>query len=126
MYNQMENAQFSHDMYAYTSREKNCAYNSLQLRIRLFRDAQCTISHACIHRPTKTENARQSNPTKWTHFLKCKLCILKDFNLLHIGYPRVMTKVNLSATVGGNVCNSGEMSATVGVMSAKVGKLNML
>ena len=45
-----------------------------------------------------------------------------------------MTKVNVSATVvleflrewGGNVRNSGEMSATVGVMSAIVGKLNML
>ena len=33
-------------------------------------------------------------------------------------YPRLMTKVNVSATVG--------MSATVDEMSATVGKLNML
>ena len=41
-----------------------------------------------------------------------QLCISKDFNLYI--YPRIMTKVNVSATVG--------MSTTVGEMSATVGK----
>ena len=52
--------------------------------------------------------------------------------LIYDIYPRLMTKVNVSATVG-NVCDSGGMSATVGEMSttveemsATVGKLNML
>ena len=43
-----------------------------------------------------------------------QLCISKDFYNI---YPRIMTKVNVSATVG--------MSATVGEMSATAGKLNM-
>ena len=52
------------------------------------------------------------------------LCISKDFNSYHI-YTRIMTKVNVSATVGLSA-TVGEMSATVGEMSATVGKLNML
>ena len=54
-------------------------------------------------------------------------------------YPRIMSEETvsatlgmsptvgeMSATVGGNVCNSGGMSATVGEMSTTVGKLNMV
>ena len=38
----------------------------------------------------------------------------------------VSATVGMSATVGGNVRNSGGMSATVGEMSATVGELNMV
>ena len=38
-------------------------------------------------------------------------------------YPRVMTEVNVSATVGMSA-TVGEMSATVGEIFATVGKLN--
>ena len=49
--------------------------------------------------------------------------------LIYYIYPRIMTKVNvsatvgMSATVGGNVRNSGGMSATVGKMSAAMGEI---
>ena len=48
--------------------------------------------------------------------------------LIYDIYPRLMTKVNVSATVGqwGKSATVGEMSATVDEMSATVGKLNML
>ena len=47
-------------------------------------------------------------------------------------YPRIMTEVNVSATVGMSVtvgemsATVGEMSAIAGEMSATVGKLNMI
>ena len=40
-------------------------------------------------------------------------------------YPRVMTEVNVSATVGMST-TVGEQSATVGEMFALAGKLNMV
>ena len=46
--------------------------------------------------------------------------------LINYLYPRTMTEVNMSATVGVNVRDSGGMSATMGEMSATVGKLNMV
>ena len=42
--------------------------------------------------------------------------------LIYNIYPRIMTKVNVSATVGEMSATVGEMSATVGEMSATVGK----
>ena len=41
-------------------------------------------------------------------------------------YPTIMTKVNVSATVGEMSATVGEMSATVDEMSATVEKLNLL
>ena len=40
-------------------------------------------------------------------------------------YPRIMTEVNVSTTVGMSA-TLGEISVTVGGMSATVGKLNMV
>ena len=48
-----------------------------------------------------------------------QLCISKQ--LIYNIYPRIMTKVNVSATVGMSA-TVGEMSATVGEMSATVGE----
>ena len=45
-----------------------------------------------------------------------QLCISKDFE--HYIYPRIMTEVNVSATVA--------MFTTSGEMSATAGKLNMV
>ena len=59
-----------------------------------------------------------------------------EMNLIYYMYPRIMTEVNVSATVGmsatvggnvrnsrGNVRDNVGMSTTVGEMSATVGKL---
>ena len=47
-----------------------------------------------------------------------ELCLSKDYI-----YPRVKTEVNVSATVGGNVCNSGGNVRNSGGIEYDVGNL---
>ena len=66
--------------------------------------------------------------TTWT---SCNKLACQNTLICNI-YPTIMTKVNVSATVGMSAtvgemsATVGEMSATVGEMSATVEKLNLL